>query len=331
MDNILKNKKTSLWIVIAIIVIAVIVVVVSDRNSIDEKQYQFPLTTEDIEGVLAEKGINMYVEDSSTIDGSINVPALKNVIINIATLKNDDNVTFGISSQVRNNHKVLNLTWYFPKTLSSEQVDDFFHDELPKQFELAGIFYGNKKELDKELNKLLDYYLDEKNYNNSSYWNKRVGNDHLTVRRNSNNMSTISMMIIPDEIYEDYLSTSNELWKDNAKTENIKIYDGTVAEIEKASREEDTVKHFVIKGHLKNIKENKVVPEKLADIESNYLMPNRDKYLSAKLVDSTGSIDVFLQMTSLKPNELSKDRNHNVVILYNDGEPIYIVRSSTLN
>ncbi|WP_312811263.1 hypothetical protein [Sedimentibacter sp.] len=335
MNNVLKNKGTSLWIIISVLVIAAIVVIVSGRNAVDEKKYQFPLTTEDIEGVLAEQGISMYVEDSSTIDDSINFPDVKN---NITTLKNDDNVTFGISSQVRNNHRLLNLIWYLPKTLSSEQVDEFFHNELPKQFDLAGIFYGNKKGLDKELNKLLEYYLDEKNYNNSSYWNKRVGNDHLRVSRNNRTMSTISMMIIPNEIYEDYLSATNELWKENAKAENTKIYEGTIAEMEKTAREDipgenksDAVKHFVIKGHLKNIKENKIIPEKLADIESNYLMPNKEKYLSAKLVDDTGSIDVFLQMTSLKPNELSKDRNHDVVILYSNGEPIYVVRSSTLN
>jgi len=313
-------------------------VITSCGVSTDEKQYQFPLTAEDIEGVLAEQGINMYVEDSSTIDEISNGPSLKGTIINLTNLKSEDNMILGINSQFRNNYKVLNLLWYFPNAMSSEQVDEFFHNELSKHFELAGIFYGNKKELDKELKKLLDYYLEGDNYNNNSYWNKRVGNDHLTVGRGNNTMSTISMMILPNELYEDYLSKTNELWKENAKAENIKIYEGTIAEMEKTAREDipdenksDIVKHFVIKGHLKNIKENKIIPEKLADIESNYLMPNREKYLSAKLVDDTGSIDVFLQMTSLKPNELNKDRNHDVVILYNNGEPIYVVRSSTLN
>ncbi|MDD4781844.1 MAG: hypothetical protein PHT02_14740, partial [Tissierellia bacterium] len=60
-------------------------------------------------------------------------------------------------------------------------------------------------------------------------------------------------------------------------------------------------------------------------------MPNKDKYLSAKLVDNTGSVDVLLQMTSLKPNQLSMERNHNVVALYNNNEPVYVVRFSTLD
>jgi len=328
-------KKVSFWVV-AVIVIVVGIVIAFGTNPINDYQYQFPLRTEDIEKVLAEQGIDMVIVDSNTIDDSINVPALNNVTINIATLRNDDNITFGISSQDRDNHKVLNLSWYLPKTLSSEQVNDFFYNELSKQFELAGIFYGNKKELDKELDKLLDYYLDEKNYNNSFFWNKRVGNDHLRVSKNN---QTISMLIIPDEGYETYLNSRNEAWKNTAEIDNINIYNSTIVEMKESVKEDIPVEnksdivsqHFVIKGQLKNIKENKKVPTALMNINSNYLMPNKDKYLSAKLVDNTGSVDVFLQMTSLKPNQLSMERNHNVVVFYNNNEPVYVVRFSTLN
>ncbi len=342
--NKLNNKKASPWISMAAIVILIIIIIFRlSINRTNEQEYQFPLSSEDIENVLTEQGIDMYVEDSSTIDESTHGTSLKDTIRNDTTLKyyDDlmfDNLMFGITSQVRNNHRNLNLIWHFPKTLSSEQVNDFFHNELSKQFELAGIFYGNKKQLDKELNKVLDYYLQGENYNNGSYWNNRVGNAHLIVRRGIGTLSTISMMIIPDELYEDYLSTTNELWKSNAEAQSIKIYEGTVAEMENLAREEvpnennlDTIKHFVVKGHIKNIKENKVAPDQLANIDSNYLMPNRDKYLSAKLVDDTGSVDVFLQMTSLNDNQLSMERNHNVVIYYNKNEPVYVVRLSTLD
>lgn len=187
---------------------------------------------------------------------------------------------------------------------------------------------------------MLDYYFNEKNYANSVFWNKRVGNDHLRVSIANRTMSLIiSMLIIPDEIYENYLSTSNEMWKSTAETENIKINNSTVAEMVSAAKADIPSeknmyifsKHFIIKGQLKNIKENKKAPEQLVNINSNYLMPNKDKYLSAKLVDSTGSADVFLQMTSLNSNQLSMERNHNVVILYNNSESVYVVRFSTLD
>lgn len=285
----------------------------------------------------------MFIEDFSTIDETTHGSSFKDIIISNANLKNDDNVTFGISSQVRDNHKILNLIWYLPKTLpnalSTDLVDFFFHNELSNQFKLAGIFHGNKKELDKELGKLLDYYLDEKNYNNGAFWSKRVGNDHLRVSITNHTMSIISLMIIPDELYEDYLITSNEMLKESAETKNIKIYNSTVADMLEDAKKDippenelDTFSnHFVLNGQLKNIKENKNVPKQLANINSNYLMPNKDKYLSAKLVDDTGSVDVFLQITSLNTDQLSMERNHNVVILYNNNEPVYVVRLSTLD
>jgi len=326
MNKLLKSKMASLCIIIASIML-----ITSCADTADEKQYQFPLTVEDIEAVLAEQGIDMYVEDSSTSDETTSGPSMKDIIINITTLRNSDNVMLGISSQVRKNHRHMNLTWHLPKVLSSEQVDEFFHNDLLKHFELAGIFYGNKKELYKELKILLDYYLEGENYNNNSYWSKRVGNDHLTVKRNINTLSTISMMIIPNELYEDYLKSSNDFLKESAMAEGIIIHEGSIAEMEKSAAEDDTVKHFEINGHLKNIKVNKAVPEKLTNMESRYLVPNKETYLNARLVDNTGGIDVFLQMTSLNKDELGKERIYNVVVLYNDGEPLYVVRSSTIN
>ena len=89
-------------------------------------------------------------------------------------------------------------------------------------------------------------------------------------------------------------------------------------------------KHFIIQGKLENIEEIKNVPESLKNIKSNYLKSNRDKYLSAKLVDDTGSVDIFVQSTSLNVEELSKKRNHNVVLLYYENTPILVVRFSPL-
>lgn len=334
-------KKALFWALAAVLIVVISMVVALGINPINEKQYQyeFPLTHEDIESVLEGQGINMVVEDISTIDESTNGPSLNDIIISIATLRNKDNITLGISSQVRSSLRFLNMTWYLPKALSTEKVDDFFHNELSKQFELAGIFYGNKKGLNKELNKLYDYYIDGDNYNNSSYWNKRVGNDHLIVRRNNRTMSTISMMVIPDEMHEDYLNSTNEAWKDTAEAENINIHNSTISEVITSAKEyvfdENEIdiftKHFIVKGQLKNIKENKHAPKQLVNIDSDYLMPNKEKYLSAKLVDETGSLDVFLQMTSLDNKQLGMERYHRIVMFYDNDEPIYVVRLSTLN
>ena len=327
--NILNYKKPTFWIFAAVIVIVVSIVITLGTNQKLVQQYQFPIKTEDIEKVLAEQKIDWYIKDHNVVDGSRD----------IFTLTNDDNITFGIDSQVRDNNKVLSMTWFLPNNLTSDEVNNFYHNELSKHFKLAGIFYGNKRGIDKALNELLNYYLNnEESYENGLYWNKRVGNNHLRVvikpMLDNNKNQIVTLLIMSDESYENYLRTLDEAWKKTAEIDNIKIFNSTVAAMKEnvhPINDEDVFsKHFVIRGHLEDIKEIKVVPEPLKNINSKFLIPNRDKYLSAKLVDNTGSIDVYLPMTSLNVNELYKERDHNVVLFYYNNEPLYVVRFSVL-
>lgn len=200
--NVLNYKKTSFWILASMIIVVVIITVALGTNPINEQQYEFPLAAEDIENVLVEQGINMYIKDYNGDD-----------LRSIANLSNDENMVSGINSQLRNNYKVLSMTWYLPKDLTSDEVYDFFQNEFPKQFELAGIFYGNKKGLDKQFNKMLSYYLDDKNYNNILDWNEKTGNDNIKIQikpmLGSNRNNVITLLVIPDELYDDYLNSIN--------------------------------------------------------------------------------------------------------------------------
>lgn len=327
--NILNYKKPSFWIFAAAAVIVLSIVTALGTNPTSVEEYQFPVKADEIEKVLAEQKIDWYIKDHVDVDES-------RIIF---TLTNDDNITFGIDSQIRDNNRVFGMTWYLPGSLAPDKVNDFYHNELSKHFKLAGIFYGNKRKIDKALIEMMNYYLDnEENYKNGLYWSKRAGNDHLKVKispmLDSGKNQIVSLLIMPDESYEDYLRVSDEGWKNTAESDNINVFNSTVANIKESVppvKDEDIFsKHFVIRGHLEDIKKIRAVPEPLKNINSGFLMPNRDKYLSAKLVDSTGSIDVYLQMTSLNANELYQERNHNVTLLYYNNKPLYIVRSSVL-
>lgn len=328
----ISSFKKSFWIFAAVIVIIIICIALG-TNSVSIEPYQFPVKTEDIENVLAENETDFNITDHNVVDNSRN----------IFTLKNSKNITLGIDTQVKDNYKILNMTWFLPSGLTSDEVNDFFHSELSSQFKLSGIFYGNKKQLDKALDEMISYYLDEENYDKGLYWNKRVWNDHLKVKIqtmvNDNKNQIVTLMIMPHELYESYLITLSDAWKKTAETNGINVLYCTSAQLKEAAikdiqtgNDTDTFsKHFVIYGSLEDIKENNNIPEPLKGINSNYLIPNKDKYLSAKLVDSTGSVDVFLEMTSLNKDELSLKRNHNVVMLYNNNHPVYVVRFSTLH
>jgi hypothetical protein len=323
------NKKTY-WILFVVFVSLICIILFIFKSQKSVREYQFPLQTEDIENVLAEQNIDWYITDKGVVDESRI----------IYTLKNDENITMGIDAWIKDNHKVFSMSWFLPSNLTTDQVKDFFSNELSKHLKLSGIFYGNKRGLEKALNEVLSYYLDENNYENGVYWNERVGNDHLKIQISSGNNQNhvISLLIIPDEEYENYLKTSDNAWKEAASSENIEIIESTVAEINETAKEyaapvnnmEFFSKHVIVHGRVEEIKENKKVPEQLINIKSNYLKPNKDKYMNAKLVDDTGSIDVFVEVTSLNNKELSITRNHNVVMIYNNNELIYVVRPGAL-
>jgi hypothetical protein len=327
--NILKINKKACWLLfLVVLLICIIVFIFKSQESV--KEYKFPLQTEDIESVLAEQNIEWNITDKGVVDETRN----------IYTLKNDENITMGIDAWIKDDHKIFNMSWFLPSNLTTDQVKNFFSNELSKHLKLPGIFYGNKRGLEKALNEVLSY-LDENNYENGVYWNERVGNDHLKIQISSGNNQNhiMSLIIIPNDEYENYLKTSDNAWKEAASSENIEIIESTVTEINETAKKyaapvndiDIFSKHFVVHGRLEDIKENKKVPEPLFNIKSNFLKPNKDKYLNAKLVDETGSIDVFVEMTSLNNKELSIKRSHNVVILFNNNNKlIYVVRTGAL-
>lgn len=323
----IKPFKPLLFIFAAAVVVVVISIWLAsgaDRTTVED--YEFPVSAEDIEKVLSKNEMDLFIKEHNVIDDSRD----------IFTLTNDDNITVGIDSQIKDNHKILNMSLFLPDSLPEEKVDSFYHDELSKYFEVVGILYGNKRGTDKALSELMDYYLSEQNYGNSLYWNKRAGDDHLKVTikpiLNERKNQIVSLLIMPGELYEDYLISLNEGWKITAQSENIKIMNSTVADLKKNAMPTDNLpEHFVIYGKLEDIKENKVAPEALNAIDSRFLIPNKDKYLNARLVDDTGSIDVFVEMTSLKNDELNMKRSHNITAFYHNNEPVYVVSLSVLD
>ncbi len=269
--NVLNYKKPSFWILASMIIVVVIITVVLGTNPINEQQYGFPLKAEDIENVLAEQEINMYIKDFNGDDSR-----------SIANLSNDENMIFGIDSQLRNNHKVLSMTWYLPKKFTSDEVYDFFQNELSKQFKLAGIFYGNKRGLEKELSKMLKYYLDKKNYNNVLNWNKISGNDHIKVQIkpmiDSDRNNIISLLIIPDELYDDYLNSlnnSDELAAQEAAKAFISdFYTVTVAEVK--NYENILLSNYIDEKALSDAMQSYVLKSLMTDEAYIRLINNRE-------------------------------------------------------
>lgn len=296
-------------------------------TSESESLYQFPVNRESLEEVL-------NVQHSAWVIESMDTEANKSLY----TLKNPDGITLGVSTQVYDGGNFLNVIWSLPSDLTADKFDEFYNTELTKIFKLAGILYGNSNKITSGLSEFIKYYR-VRNHE-EVYWTKRVGNDHIKIEikpwASSQDMKNRlgTLIITSSETYEDYLKLQDEGWKKIAETDNIEIVDSTVDEISdligNLSNEVHYYKHFNVTGHLENIKTIINVPESLKNINSNFIKANKDKYLSAKLVDETGAIDVFLQATSLNNKELGIERKHNVALFFYENTPVIVVRYSIL-
>lgn len=320
--------KRSTFILICISLILLFTSCVNLKQ-VAQEQYQFPLGRSDLEKVLNEHKIDWFIEDDEYTDE----------LQTIYTLRNDDNITMNISSKVTDDGNVLNMIWILSDQLEVDKVNEFYNEELPKFFTLTEAFYGSNKKLNKGLNEFLEYYL-KNDYEDGVYWTKAIGEDNLIVEikpwlaSKDSGSSIGSLMVISDDIYENYLRSLAENWKKSAQIQSIEVTTTTVDNISKflndAKNDDLPFKYLLVKGSLKEINELKIVPESLGNIESSILKENRDAYLEAKLVDETGSIDVFLQATSLNDNELKEEREHSLVLFFDEDAPIVVVRYSVL-
>lgn len=297
-------------------------------------QFQFPLKTEDVEKTIADKGLHWSVRNVEYNKDYETVFTLENI-------EEDTIGTVGIGTVLNENRKVINLVWSLHKDISHDKFDEFYHNELPALFDLVATFYGSSKELKNGFKEFSKYYFGlEESFEGGVYWTKRIGDNHLWVdikpwmgsEDSRNRLGTFT--VASDSAYEYYLKSLSKNWKREDETVSNKVNYSTVAEILEFDQPDDEKEfyswRFSLNGNFESIKEIKNVPESLKNLNSKYLKPNRDKYLMAKLIDDTGSVDVFLQTTSLNVQELSMKRNHNIVLLYYENNPILIVLNSSL-
>lgn len=323
MKNNEKGKRSPL-----IILFFVIVILLTACNSIEQQQFQFPLQKEDVEKVVEEKQYSWSITNVEYVENSKTV----------FTLENNEDVTVGIMTFLNENGKAINLTWVLPKETSLGELNEFYQNEIPKLFDLISTFYGNNKELENGIKEFYKYYLDIDDNLEGVYWTKRIGDDHLRIEIKTNLPKEIgiigTLIITSNSLYENFLVSKIENLKNLAKARFIETSDSTVGEILEFVPPDDAQiyysKLFSFQGHLEDIKEIKTVPESLKNLRSKFLNPNRDKYLTAKLVDDTGSVDVFLQTTSLNKKEVGMERIHSVILLYYDNKPILTVLNSAL-
>ncbi|WP_432666734.1 hypothetical protein R9X47_10275 [Wukongibacter baidiensis] len=292
-----------------IALLCVLVIALAVGCSKEEVLYDFPLEREVVEQVISDQQLTWRIEDEQSFyDGHL-----------VFSLRDDDNVFCAISSYADEGKKHLGLTFHFPLNYTSKQIQQFNKEEWSNLFTIVGTFYGNSKDMKKVYNDFLTYV----NNRNSTeykfgYFTKRIGDTHFKAKfspfENDMNFYQLNALeIMNSETYEKNASAKAEGWTNAAKVRGTKVLANIgVSDIKEISTEDDVLR-LIVPGHLENIRKLKDTPETLKALTTyRSYTPHKDDYFTAKLVDDTGSIDVFVLSTSLNSTELGQIRNHHI-------------------
>lgn len=294
----------------------------------EEVQNTFPLYSEDIEDVLSNEKILWTIKKSDSFREGHKLYQLENENHKLISV---------VSSYGVNSIRSLNLTFFVKDPMINKSIKEPIHEEdWIDMFKLAGALYGNSKDYKKIYRKLNKYLVqrNSKKYGRA-IWSERIDDMHIKVNLvpsvdNHDKYNLIGIDIMNTEAYEEYLKSLENSWKiyikQNLKAEIIQAI--KISDISLLNESEDKFKGLVIKGHLENFKVVKYeeLPSKILNIK---VLPYVKDYISADLIDKTGSKRVIVKLSSLKREELSLVRKHYITY-YND-EDICVIDYSVLD
>lgn len=318
--------KKILMVLTVIIILMLSVFNSSCSNS--SPAYKFPLSQTDIEEVIKIQKLPYHLEDSQSFSES-------HVVY---TLKTDEKATIFIETNGLEGERALIITWALPHDFKDEQLKAFHDVELPRLFELMTVLYGNRKEARKPSKDFIDY---AKNIDISKdrgiYWSFRSGDHHYkfkmpqwSTKPTDSNIGSLSVM--NSKAYEKDLISRGKVIRESAKSQNSEVLETTVEDIMKTEAggkyPNDRVQLIIVKGNVSEIIKPKS-PPKLLTLMSDNLESDKDSFIRGKLNDSTGSIEIYIQPTSLTDEELKQERSHYLArISPVKGEYIYVLTLS---
>ena len=322
---IIKYKAMKIKFILSILLLVLMILLCSACNN-DNIQYTFPLSQEDVEQVFNKQQLSWNLE--------VNQPYQKNQTIYV--LKNAEGVFCVVESRSNEGEKYLSLSLKFPINYSTDQMRRFNELEMSRLLNNVSMLYGNSK-IDKKVFRDFSTYFDGKKSkeDGSLLWTKRMGDDHykLTLYPKGDEYQLYNFSIMNSVAYERLISGYATAMRKTQNNDYMPLNKGTVSSIkdmESLEEKQDIkISRFIVRGYLKDIHKTAGLPDSFKMMSDNYLPPNKEGYLSATLVDDTGSIEVFLRPTSLNEDELNKERDH-YVYFYNVKEPFCVVQLSVL-
>lgn len=295
----------------------------------EEVKYAFPLDSEVVEKVLAQEESSWFIEKSQSFQEGHTLYTLKN---------ENDKIISTISSYSKDEMRHLGLNFFSISKLDKDPLKATINEnEWEDMFKLACTLYGNSNDYKKVYREFVKYSNNrrDKEYGRA-VWSKRIDNAHFKVTLNpleegTEDFTLTGIDIMNTDAYEDYSLNLVNMWKNAMKREKVEILENiTVSDIVSMNEEDvDSTKGIIVKGHLENIRKLKDDELPSTIFPNSKAVPYKEDYLSANLVDETGSIQVVLPASSLNEEELGQVRTHHGYYFGKDN--IYVIALSVLS
>lgn len=277
---------------------------------------EFPLEKSFIENYLVERNLDWKITEEKSFGEGHVVYRFEN---------NNDKLISFISSFEHIGMRSLNLS-FFPKDPNvhksiSEPVNE---EQWNNLLNLACDLYGNSPSHEKIYKKLIDYVdsRDSKIYANTSF-ELRLKDEHIRIDLRASNdvkgrYDLAGIFIRNTKSFEQTILDLGQYKKRTWTRLGVDIIeDKGIEEIKKLCSEGNETKGLIIQGHLEKIKNasKEDLPTKsdeLTKIKTNLF---EGDFLTATLVNESGSIKVLMPSYSLTKKELSVVRNHYITYL----------------
>lgn len=291
--------------------------------------YEFPLRETDVEKFIEMKKLPYHLKKTQSFRESQAV----------YTLETDEGAMLFIESNGFEEERFLCVQWYLPNDFTIEKLENFQTVEIPRLFELLKALYGNSKEAKTSSRDFFDYINSiDCSKDNDIFWIYREGDNHYKFKMSQwtqtvTKSNTGLLSIMNSKAFEQDLNGRAKVLIESIRSENSVLHEAQVDEILKMESDgefpDNEVQMFVVRGNINYISKPDARP-KLLKLVSGNLQYEKDNFISGKLQDSTSSMEIYIQPTSLTDKELKQDRNHYIARLVSNDEPIYILIYSTL-
>lgn len=289
-------------------------------ENMNDYLYDLPLDSNDVEAIISQKSLEWKIDSQDSFRDGHAVYLLKKDLEQFSKLPF---LVVDLEQSENMRHVMMSYV-----SLDSPHDKFISKEELFEVFDLALTFYSNPDYSEILFNDFVDYSLEKSPSEDGITWYRRIGNASFQIlfypADDENYGLNIRIVIANPDSIERMRELERYYWLASIEETGTDYSEGSIEEMLKMQLQDD-VTYYLIESRLKDIKEIRTIPEGLSSFTNRFVRLDKEDYLSAKLEDDTGSVNVYIQPSTFTIDELEKIRNNIIISVKTGSEQFYIV------